>query len=112
MARTPVGNPQPKAAPKKVAQKALMKRVKNLSSTEQDMSDPKRKPKSGAEQITRVGSGTARQSAPVGAPDGHINVGVTKATRAGLHKLKALYGLNSQAEVVARMVRTCLKLAK
>ncbi|WP_194726790.1 hypothetical protein [Noviherbaspirillum malthae] len=112
MARTPVSKPQPKAAPKKIAQKAAMKRVKTLSSTEQDMSDPKRKPKSGAEQITRVRSGTGRQSMPVGTLDGHINVGVTKATRTGLHKLKALYGLNSQAEVVARMVRTCLKLAK
>lgn len=112
MARTSVSMTQPKAASKKIAQKAAVKRVKNTSSNQPDVSEPKRKRTPGAEQVTRVRSGAGRQSTPATTSDGHINVGVTKATRAGLHKLKALYGLNSQAEVVARMVRTCLKLAK
>ncbi|WP_151639008.1 hypothetical protein [Noviherbaspirillum aerium] len=112
MARTSVNIPQPKAASKKTAKKAAVKRVKNRSPNEQDVAEPKRKRTTGVEQVTRVRSGAGRQSTPAATLDGHINVGVTKATRAGLHKLKALYGLNSQAEVVARMVRTCLKLAK
>ena len=38
------------------------------------------------------------------APDGFINLPVTRTTRDGLHALKVLMDARSQAEVVARLV--------
>jgi len=46
------------------------------------------------------------------APDGFVNVPVTRSTRAGLHELKESMGATSQAEVIQRAVAILLAIQK